>query len=593
MPDKKPKSLLGKFLVWRARHIPQRQFILLLSILIGFLTGLVSVFLKNSTHYIQEQVQHGYFTKYFNLYYFLFPIIGVMITVFIKKYIVKDRVKEPIPSTLFAISRKNGFIPFKRMYTYLLTSMFTVGFGGSVGLEGPAVGTGSAIGGNIGRMVHLNYKSRLLLISCATSGAIAAIFNAPIAAIIFTIEIFSLDLTFSSLIPLLLASASGAVTSIFLQGNSHLFHFKYIAPFELADVPYYLILGFFCALASVYFNRTFFRIEGFFDRWDNYRYRMLVGGLVLGLLVFLVPPLYGEGYETINYLLNGDIESVVSQSLFSDYIENHWMIIALLVGLVFLKALATSFTLGAGGVGGVFAPSLFTGAVLGYLFSSTLNKLDFVNISTSSFALVGMAGLMAGVLHAPLTAVFMIAEITGGYQLFIPLMLVSAISFLVARNLKPHSIYTDQLAQRGDLLTHNKDQVILTLLNIEQVIERNFSSVHPQMSLGELVKVVSKSKRNLFPVLDQDKKLVGVLTLDDFRHLMFDQSLYETTTVNELMSPPPAVLNSTDTMEQVMKKFQSTNAWNLPVVEDEHYRGFISKSKLFSVYRKKLLEFSM
>lgn len=593
MTDTKPRSTLGKFLVWRARHIPQRQFILILSILIGFITGLVSVFLKNTTHFIQEMVQHGYLTKYFNLYYFVFPIIGILITVFIKKYIIKDPVKEPIPSVLFAISRKNGFIPFQKMYTYVVTSIFTVGFGGSVGLEGPAVGTGAAVGGNIGRLVHLNYKSRLLLISCATSGAIASIFNAPIAAIIFTIEILSLDLTFSSLIPLLLASASGAVTSIFLQGDSHLLHFKFIAPFEVTNLPYYIILGILCALISVYFNKMFFRVEAFFERYKNYRYRMLIGGLVLGVLIFLVPPLYGEGYETVNYLLNGNIEAVTSESLFSDYLGNHWVIIGLLVGLVFLKAVATSFTLGAGGTGGIFAPSLFTGSVLGYMYSGVLNKLSFVDIPSSSFTLAGMAGLMAGVLHAPLTAVFMIAEITGGYQLFIPLMVVSAISFVVARHLKPHSIYTDQLAQRGDILTHNKDQVILTLLNIEQVIERNFSSVHPNMSLGELVKVVSKSKRNLFPVLDKDKKLVGVLTLDDFRHLMFDQSLYEGTFVNELMSPPPEVLHITDTMEEVMKKFQRTNAWNLPVVENGLYRGFISKSKLFSVYRKKLIEFSM
>ncbi len=593
MPENRPTSLLGRFLVWRARHIPQKQFVYLLSIVVGFITGLVSVLLKNSTHFIQGQVQEGYFTKYFNPYYFLFPVIGIIITVLIKKYIIRDQITEPIPSTLFAISRKNGFIKLKKVYSYMVTSIFTVGFGGSVGLEGPSVGTGSAIGANIGKVVHLNYKSRLLLISCAAASAISAIFNAPIAGIIFTIEIFSLDLTFASLIPLLLASASGAVTSIFLQGNSHLFHYKYIEPFIVADVPFYLLLGVLCAFASVYFSRLFFWINGQFERIPDYRNRMLIGGVLLGGLVFLVPPLYGEGYETINNLLSGNIANVTEQSIFSDYLDNQWMIFALLLGLVLLKVFASSLTIGAGGVGGVFAPSLFVGATLGYLFSTFLNQFKMFSLSTSNFTLVGMAGLMAGVLHAPLTAIFIIAEITGGYDLFIPLMLVAATSFMVARGLKPHSIYTDQLAKKGDLLTHNKDQVILTLLNIEQVIERNFKTVKPEMTLGELVKVVSQSNRNIFPVTDKDKNLCGVLTLDNFRHIMFDQAIYDTTFVNELMSPPPATIEKSEGMESVIKKFQETNAWNLPVVENGKYVGFISKSKLFSVYRRKLLEFSV
>ena len=592
MSAAKKTSLLSQFLVWRARNIPKRQFILMLSVIIGFLTGLASVTLKNTAHFIQEQVQHGLFVDYFSPYYFVFPILGIMITVFVKKYIIRDKVKEPIPSTLYAISRKNGLIEFKRMYSYMVTSIFTVGFGGSAGLEGPGVGTGSAIGANIGRMVHLNYKSRLLLICCASSAAIASMFNAPIAGIIFTIEIFSLDLTFSSLIPLLLSSASGAVTSLFLEGNDYLLRFKSIEIFELHDVPFYLLLGVLTALASVYFNTIFFWVEKKFSRFDNFRYRMLIGGLLLGSLIFLVPPLYGEGYSTIKHLLNNDLNAIVGDSLLFQFLTEPWMILSMLMGLVLLKAFATSFTISGGGAGGVFAPSLFTGATLGYVFSSTINQLPFVSIPISNFVLVGMAGLMAGVLHAPFTAVFMIAEITGGYELIVPLMMVSAISFLVARGLKPHSIYTAQLAKRGDLLTHNKDQVVLTLLQMEEVIETNFRSVQPDMSLGELVKVVSESHRNLFPVLDDEEQLVGVLTLDDIRHLMFDQKLYETTEVRELMSPPPEVLHSGESMEEVMKKFQKSGAWNLPVVDRGAYKGFISKSKMFSVYRNKLLEFS-
>lgn len=583
---------LKYFLVWRGHHIPQRQFVLILSVLIGLVTGVVSVLMKNATHFIQDMVQSGYFTKYYNPYYFAFPIIGIVITVLIKKLVFKNKTAEPIPSTLFAISRKNGFIEVQRMYSYFITSIFTVGFGGSVGLEGPAVGTGSAIGANLGRMFQLNYKTRLLMICCASAGAIASIFNAPIAAIIFTIEIFSIDLTFSSLIPLLLASVSGAVTSIFIQGKDTLLPFKDTAPFDIADLPFYLILGVLCAFTSVYFTVIAFKIEKVFQRIKKFQYRMIIGGVVLGGLIFLVPPLYGEGYNTINHLLNGNIDAVLSESIFADYLGNSWLILLFIGGLVFLKSFAASFTVGAGGAGGIFAPSLFTGASLGYLFSGLVNKVRFFDIPVSNFVLVGMAGLMAGALHAPLTAVFMIAEITGGYDLFLPLMLVSAIAFLVSRGIRPHSIYTDQLAKRGDLLTHNKDQVILTLLSIDQVIEDNFNTVSPEMNMRDLVKVVSQSRRNIFPVVDDEHKLVGVLTLDDFRHLMFDESIYDTTYVNQLMSPPPATIEKSENMGQVMKKFQKTEAWNLPVVEDQVYKGFISKSKLFSVYRSMLIEFS-
>lgn len=591
MLRKKFTYLLGKFLKWRARHIKQKQFVLILSILVGFFTGLVTVFLKNSTHFIQKLVTSDYLDEYYNPFYFVFPIIGIVITILIKR-LIKGKIGEGVPSALFAISRKNGFLAPYRMYASIFTSMFTVGFGGSVGLEGPAVSTGSAIGSNLGRMMHLNYKSRILLMSCASAGAIASIFNAPIAAIIFTIEIFSLDLTFGSLIPLLLASASGAVTSIFLQGNDYLFHYKYIAPFEVSEVPLYIMLGILSAFVSIYFHRIYFWVDNYFNRFRSPFTKVLVGGGLLGILIFLIPPLYGEGYETINHLLNGNLEKVLERSFLYDYTTSEYLILALLIGLVVFKAFATTFTFGAGGVGGIFAPSLFIGASFGFVFSRFVNEFEWIHISTSNYTLVGMAGLMAGVLHAPLTAVFMIAEITGGYELFVPLMIVSAISFLVTRGIRPHSIYTMQLAKKGDLLTHNKDQAILTLLSIDKVIEKDFKRVSPEMTLGELIKVVSTSRRNLFPVVDEDRKLVGVLTLDDFRSIMFDQSLYEETYVSELMNPPPAYIEKGENMTKVMQKFQTTGAWNLPVVDKGVYAGFVSKSKLFSVYRRKLIEFS-
>lgn len=578
-------------MVWRAKHIPKRQFILLLSILVGFVSGLVATFLKNMAHLIQEWVRSGVFNDYFNPYFFVLPILGIGLTVLVKKFI-KGKVGEGIPSTLYAFSRRNGFLAPYRIYASVVTSIFTVGFGGSVGLEGPSVSTGSAIGSNLGRILHLNFKSRVLLMSCASAAAISSIFNAPIAAIIFTIEIFSLDLTFASLIPLLLASVSGAVTSIFLQSNDYLITYKAAADFEVSEIPLYLVLGVLTALVSVYFNKVYFWVERFFDRFKSNIMRLAVGGVSLGLLIFVIPPLYGEGYTTINNLLDGNVNMVLEESLLFAQTDSQWLVLVMLAGLVFFKVFATSLTLSAGGVGGIFAPSLFIGASLGFVFAAFASALG-INVSdSSSFMLTGMAGLMAGVMHAPLTAIFMIAEITGGYQLFIPLMMVSAISFLVTRAIMPHSIYTLQLATRGDLLTHNKDQVILTLLKLESVIESNFNPVHPKMSLGELVKVVSKSKRNLFPVLNDEKELVGVLTLDDIRGMMFDHELYDNTFVEQLMSPPPAIIQKDEHMEEVLRKFQSSGAWNLPVLDGKQYLGFISKSKLFSVYRSKLLEFS-
>lgn len=585
------RNLLARFLIWRARHIPQRQFILFLSVVVGFVTGMVAVFLKNSTHMIQELVTSGYLTQLYNPYYFIFPIIGILITVLIRK-VLKEKVGEGIPSALFAISRKGGILsPFK-MYGWVVTSIFTVGFGGSVGLEGPTVGTGSAIGSNIGRIMHLNYKSRILLMGCAATGAIASIFNAPIAAIIFTIEIFSLDLTFGSLIPLLLSSAAGAITTMFMQGNDYLLHYRYIVPYQVGDIPFYLLLGVGTAFISIYFNKVFIFLDHKFNSLKSWPVRIFIGGGLLGALIFLLPPLYGEGYETVNLLLSGRVREVAQSSFIENYSSSEYSILMFLGLLLFLKVIASSLTMGAGGVGGVFAPALFTGSVFGFGFSRFINDLHFIELSTSNFALVGMAGLMAGVLHAPLTAVFMIAEITGGYELFVPLMLVSAISFLVTRHFMPHSIYTVQLARKGDLLTHDKDHAVLTLLSTKNVIEKNFTIVRPEMSFRKLLEAVTHSKRNIFPVVDSKEKLVGILTLDDFRSFMFDESLYDIIVVAELMNRPPEVIQINDDMSTVMQKFQKTGAWNLPVVDAGKYIGFISKSKLFSAYRRKLIEFT-
>lgn len=584
------QNLFGRFLIWRVKHIPQKQFLLYLSIFVGLISGFVAVTLKNSVHFIQEFIEASAWHEY---YYFVFPVIGIFIVVFIKRFF-KEQVGEGIPSTLFAISRRNGLLkPFK-MWAALVTSTITVGLGGSVGLEGPAVATGSAIGSNLARVMQLNYKSRTLLISCATAGALASIFNAPIAGIIFTIEIFSLDLTMASLVPLLLASVSGAVTTMFIQDtNDYLFRYEVTELFNVNDVPAYIIIALLCALFSLYFNKVYFLVERFSLFLAKYKLRTIAGGLLLGLVIFLVPPLYGEGYETINAILNGQDSQVLSLGILNDYATNIYWVLGLFFGLVLLKAFATSLTMFAGGVGGIFAPTLFMGAALGYVFAKTVNTFNFLtHLNTSNFALVGMAGLMAGVLHAPFTATFLIAEVTGGYKLFLPIMIVSTLSYLFTKTVAPYSIYTVHLARRGDLITHNKDKAVLTLMKIDPVIESNFVEVRKDMKLGDLVNVFKKSSRNIFPVLDDEDKLVGVLTLDDFKQMLFDHSLYKRVTVTDLMLAPPAIIEKHETMGEVMQKFQSTGAWNLPVVDNDKYVGFISKSKLFSAYRRKLIEVS-
>ena len=590
MPDHS-HTLLAKFLLWRARHISKEQFILILSILVGFFSGLIAVFLKNTTHLLQNIVSSGVFFEFLNPWFFILPLVGILLSVGIKQLMGKD-FGEGIPSALYAMSRREGILKPFTMYSSVITSLFTVGLGGSVGLEGPAVSTGAAIGSNFGRVMHINYRSRILLMSCASAGAIASIFNAPITAIVFTLEVFSLDLTLSSLIPLLLSSISGAITSMFLQSDVSLFHNHVIQDFQLSSLPYYIILGAIAALVSVYFNKVFFFLDDLFQKMPKKRHRILIGGSFLGLLIYLIPPLYGEGYHIVSSLLEGNTNEVLSQGILSGFSDHELIALFIIAGLVFLKAIAAALTIGAGGVGGVFAPSLFTGASLGFVFSRFLNTMNLANLPETNFTLVGMAGLMAGVLHAPLTAVFMIAEITGGYELIIPLMLISALSYLVSRKFLSYSFYTRELAQKGDLLTHNKDQTVLTLLTVNKVVEKNFSKIRPNMSLRTLIDVVSSSPRNIFPVVDSENHLVGILTLDDIRSFMFDKALYDALVVAELMQTPPAIVHSKDPMNIVMKKFQQTGAWNLPVVDDDEYIGFISKSKLFSAYRRKLIEFT-
>lgn len=586
------KKILRKFLKWKYKHISERNFIYILSILVGFLAGIGTLILKNLTHFIQELLQGNFVQSHYNYLYFIFPIIGLILVYFIKKYIIKRKMHHGIPSTLFSISKQNGIIERYKIYASLITAPITAGFGGSVGLQGPAVSTGAAFGSNVAQLFHMSTKTRMLLIGCATAGAMASMFKAPIAAIIFAVEIFSLDIAFASLIPLLLASVSAVVTSYFFLGTDVLFSFEIQDRFEIKDIFFYVILGIGTGLASVYFSKIFFKITRFFDTFKSPLKKLLIGGIAIGAILYLIPPLYGEGYGIINNLLHGDHLAAIGNTPFDAYIENIWVVIGLLAGITLFKAIAMTITFSAGGVGGIFIPTLVMGSALGNVFAKIINNIGLgFHVSESNFTLLGMTGLMAGVLHAPLTAIFLIAEITGGYELFVPLMLVTAISFSITRYFISNSIYTLELAKRGELITHDKDKNVLMMLDIDKVIETNFIKLNPEMKLGDIVNnAVAKSSRNHFPVVNEDNEFLGILTLNDIRSIMFDKKLYEKVIVRSLMhSASDIIYYEKDSVEDILNKFKSTGAWNLVVLKKGKYFGFISKSRLLTAYRRQLI----
>lgn len=594
MPGKKRNPLLLRFLIWRTKNMTQQQFIMLLSALIGFTAGIGAVLIKNLTHFIQHLLEGKFINYYHHAFYFAFPLIGLALTMLIIRYVIKSPIGHGIPSTLYAISKKKGLMRPLQMYASLITAPITVGFGGSVGLEGPTVATGASLGSNISRMFNMNQTTRTLLIGCAAAGAMSSIFKAPIAAIIFAIEVFSLDLTLASLLPLLLASVSAILTSYFFFGSDTVLPFTLKDNFVIADVPYYVLLGVIASLCSIYFTKVYFKINNIFKKIPSRLHRLMLGGVALGILAYFIPPLYGEGYDVINNLLQEDYLKAMGNTPFTEYLDNFWIVISLLAGLVIFKIVATSLTFNAGGIGGIFAPVLFMGSTMGHCFALFLNHLNLLKspLSVSNFTLVGMAGLMAGVLQAPLTAIFLIAELTHGYELFVPLMITAAISFMITTKFLPHSVYTMELALRGELITHNKDQAVLTLMEINQVIEKNFIPLKLGMTLGEIVhQGVVRSSRNIFPVVDNDNNFMGILLLDDIRPIMFDKNMYDKVKIDELMQAAPEVIDrNADGVRSIMKKFQDSDAWNLPVVSHGKYQGFVSKSKLLTAYRKKLIE---
>ena len=582
----------GRFLIWRIRYVKERNFILFLSLLVGIVSGLAAVLLKNMVHYT-----HLFFTERLqvdsgSLLFFIYPFIGIWLTSLFVKYFVHEDISHGVTKVLYAISRRNSMIKPHNNYSSMIASTITIGFGGSVGTEATIVLTGASIGSNLARFFRMNYKVMTLMIGCGAAGAIAGIFKAPIAGIVFTLEVLMLDLTMGSLIPLMISAISSYVLVYFLMGDGIVLDFAVHEHFALANVPYYIILGVFCGFLSVYFIRMNIRIEHFVTKIKNPFRRVLVGGALLGLLIYIFPPLYGEGYTSLQDLLTDNVDNILNNTYFFSLKDSAFMVFLYVVGLVFVKVIATALTNGSGGVGGVFAPCLFTGGVGGFLIANLINLSGVVTVPVSYFVLAGMAGVMSGVMNSPLTAMFLIAEITGGYSLLVPLMLTSVVAHLTGGGMEPHSIYARRLAMKGDLITHNKDKAVLTLMKLDKVIETDLKTVSVEATLGDLVKVVSRSSRNIFPVIDSKGELLGIVLLDDIRKIMFNQDLYETTYVRDYMTTPPTVVDVMDPMDVVMKKFEETSAWNLPVIQDEKYIGFVSKAKIFNTYRRVLQHFS-
>ena len=597
-PEEK-KSLLQRFNEWREKKISLKQFVLILSFVVGILTALAACLLKHMIEWIKEFLTENFDITGVNWLYLVYPVIGIFLAGLFVRRIVRDDIGHGVTKILYAISRRQSRIKRHNTWSSLIASAITIGFGGSVGAEAPIVLTGSAIGSNLGSIFRLEHRTLMLLVGCGAAGAVSGIFKAPIAGLVFVLEVLMIDLTMGSLLPLLVSCVTAATVSYILTGTEAMFQFNMDEPFLMERIPAVMLLGILCGLVSLYFTRSMNWFENIFRRYSNPYTKLLLGGTLLSILIFLFPPLYGEGYDTITLLLNGtntqEWDTVMNNSIF--YGDGRLLLLYLSF-IVLLKVFATTATNGGGGCGGTFAPSLFLGCITGFVFAHFCNGYSLApivsdNLPEKNFALMGMAGVMSGVMHAPLTGVFLIAELTGGYGLFLPLMMVSVSSYLTIKIFEPHSIYSMRLAKKGELLTHNKDKSVLTLMDIESVVETDFQKVLPDMDLGGMVQVISKARRNMFPVVDGRGTLLGIVVLDDIRNIMFRQELYHRFTVSRFMTTPPARINIDDSMETVMKKFDDTKAWNLPVIDSEgKYKGFLSKSRILNSYRQMLVDYS-
>lgn len=585
--DEQIKKPLNKIV----SRLSQTQLIYLLSFIVGLLGALIASVMKNTIHFTAELVNSSFSTGKGLLFYFIIPFTGVVLTYFFVKTFVKDNISHGISRVLHAISKKKSYLKAKNIWASVIAGTITIGFGGSVGAEAPIVLAGSSIGSSIGRFFNLNYRQITLLLGCGAAGAVSGIFKAPIAGIVFTLEILMLDLTMSSIVPLLISSVTAATVAWISMGDQVLLSFSVKEAFLINNVPFYLILGIFTGLVSVWFSKMTMITEKLYNKINNQGLKLLAGGTALSVLVLLFPPFFGEGYNSVKSLLDGN-ESVLN-SVILGFLPDKWWAILIISGLiVLLKVFATSSTNAAGGIGGVFAPVLFTGAVAGFFSSKIIMHYSAAEIPDNRFVLAGMAGMMAGVMHAPLTAIFLIAEITGGYDLLIPLIITSTISYITARAFTRYSIYHVQLATQGELITHHKDKAVLVITDWRKDIETDLICVKPDDTLRELVKAIKRSKRNIFPVVDEYGVLEGVVLLDNVRELMFNPDLYDEVHVRDLMTIPQTYIDVSESMASVMEAFNRTGEWNLPVLDKGIYVGFISKARIFSTYRDMLLQMS-
>jgi len=582
---------MTKPLAWLKRQ-PEQRLMIILAIVVGLGSGAAAVVLKKLIELIGGCLTGWFDASWNNLLLLVYPGVGMLLSLLFVRYVVRDDIGHGVTKVLLSISRNNSRIRSHNMWSSLLSSSVTIGFGGSVGAEAPIVYTGAAIGSNVARSLGLSYRQMTILLCCGAAGAVAGIFKAPMAGILFCLEILLFNISMSSILPLLLSSVTATTVSYLFLGREVPFT-STVDAFAMGNIPYYILLGLLCGFVSLYFLRTTLSLEDRIKKINNPFKRWAVCASMLGVLIFLFPPLFGEGYDSLGHMLQGHPDSVLDNSVFAAIFQYKWVIPIYFALALVLKVFAMSFTNAGGGVGGTFGPTLIVGGIAGFILARTINLMGFHALPEANFALVGMAGLMAGVMQAPMTAIFLIAEITGGYSLLLPLIIVSAISFATMRAFEPFSIYSKRLAKSGDLITHNSDRAVLTLLQTSDLVETDFTAVRLDDTLGDLVRAVARSTRNLYPVLDDAGIYRGYIGLDDIRKIMFDKDKYDTTKLYTLMKNAPATVQSTDRMDSVMDKFDKTGAWNLPVVdEDGRYVGYVSKSKIFSSYRQRLQDVS-
>ena len=586
------KKRLNKLVAWRIANISERNFLYLLSIIIGVISGLAALILKNLIHFVAEILTDWFAVDGISYWFLVYPLIGIFLTVIFVRFFIKDDIGHGVSKILYAISQRGSKLKPHNTYSSMVASSLTIGFGGSVGAEAPIVLTGASIGSNLARIFKLNYKNVTLMLACGVAVAIAGIFNAPMAGIVFTLEVLMIDLTMAYLVPLLLSAISATVLTYFFMGEGVLLHLNHVHPFQIENIGFYILLGVFTGLLGWYFTRSTMFLEKKLSVIKNWLVKLIFGGISLGFLIFIFPPLWGEGYTSIATIFEGNGSDLLNNSLFFNWKENAYVLIVVLAGILIFKVFAMTVTTASGGIGGVFAPTLFMGAIAGYFLVKTINTLYDFGLPEDNFALAGMAGMMAAVMHAPLTGIFLTAELTGGYGLFIPLLITSTVAYVTIMRFEPHSVYTKRLAQRGHLITHHKDKAVLHLMELKQLIETDFAVLSPEATLRDLVKAISDSNRNLYPVVDKYGNLKGMVKFTEVKNLIFEPELYDTVKVKDLMYMPEHFISPENTMEEVAEKFESSGRYNLAVIDGGKYLGFLSRAVVFSKYRQTLQHYS-